>query len=324
MTSLLKKLRQVRRLGISGSAWVIYVILIAPLIHRVLVPILEVQRQLALSRRYGDVASRFEALRLRFERAPCQKTRRTHALRDLSPELESIVASRREAHKVVPLALIDRNGPGVPLLGSFWSDSIIPAIDFRPGDRHSLLIVDLDGDVGVLKSFRKHKAEFVNELEVASALHSAGCSVPDILHIDFDRLEIIYSYIPGVLLREALAQAGAEFDDQRKGRFTDPFNRQARIRAERGRPCVPSVMTAEEITRLGSELVAIHRAGYTLEDIKYGNIIIEEETRAPIFVDFERAFAELYGSGCYECSSAPCRCPSEEQDLRLVNWRRYS
>ena len=289
MTSLLKKFRQVRRLGISGSAWVIYVILIAPLFHRVLVPIFEVQRQHALPQRYGNVASRFDTLRLRFEGAPCQKTSRTHALRDLSPELESAVASRRETHKVVPLALIDRNGPGLPLLGLFWSKSVIPPIDFRPGDRHSLLIVDLDGDVGVLKSFRERKAEFVNELEVASALHLAGCSVPDILHVDFDHLEIVYSYIPGILLREALAQLGADFNVRPKT-FADRFRRQSYVRAKRGRPYVRSVMTGEEITRLGSELISIHRAGYTLEDIKYGNIIIEAGTRAPVFIDFERAF----------------------------------
>jgi tRNA A-37 threonylcarbamoyl transferase component Bud32 len=290
MTSLLKKLRKVRRLGVSGLIWVIYVILIAPLLHRVLVPIFEVQRQLALPRRYGDVASRFEALRLRFERTPSQKTSRTRALRDLSPELESIVAGRRQPNKVVPVALIDRNGPGLPLLGLFWSDSVIPPIDFRPGDRHSLLIVDFDGDVGVLKSFRKRKAEFVNELETASALHATGCGVPDILHVDFGQLEIVYSYIPGVLVREALIRAGADFSARPKDTLYGRLRRKPLVRAERGRPFVSAVMTGAEITRIGSELTAIHRAGFTLEDIKYGNIIIEDKTGAPIFIDFERAF----------------------------------
>ena len=290
MASLLKKLRQVRRLGVSGLIWVIYVILIAPLLHRVLVPIFEVQRQLALLRRYGDVAPRFEALRLRFERTPSQKTSRTRALRDLSPELESIVAGRRQPNKVVPVALIDRNGPGLPLLGSFWSNSVIPPIDFCPGDRHRLLIVDFDGDVGVLKSFRKRKAEFVNELETASALHAAGCGVPDILHVDFDQLEIVYSYIPGVLVREALIRAGADFKARPKDTLYGRFRRKPLVRAERGKPFVSAVMTGAEITRIGSELTAIHRAGFTLEDIKYGNIIIEDKTGAPIFIDFERAF----------------------------------
>lgn len=290
MTSLLKKIGKVRRLGISGLIWVIYVILIAPLLHRMLVPIFEAQRQLALSRRYGDVASRFEALRLRFERTPSQKTSRTRALRDLSPELESIVAGLRQPNKVVPLALIDRNGPGLPLLGSFWSNSVIPPIEFRPGHRHSLLIIDFDGDVGVLKSFKKRKAEFVNELEAASALHAAGCGVPDILHVDFDQLEIVYSYIPGVLVREALIQAGADFSALPADTWYGRLRRKPLVRAERGRPFVPAVMTGADIARLGSELTAIHRAGFTLEDIKYGNIIIEEKTGAPIFIDFERAF----------------------------------
>src|SRR5688572_24569685 len=105
MTSLLKKIGKVRRLGVSGLVWMICVILIAPLLHRALVPIFEVQRRLALSRRYGDVASRFEALRRRFERTPSQKTSRTRTLRDLSPELEGVVAGLRQPNKVVPLAL---------------------------------------------------------------------------------------------------------------------------------------------------------------------------------------------------------------------------
>jgi tRNA A-37 threonylcarbamoyl transferase component Bud32 len=295
MASLLKALWQVRRLGVSGLIWVIYAILIAPLLHRVLVPVFELQRQLVLPRRYGDVASRFEALRLRFERAPPQKTSRTRALRDVCPELERIVAKRRQPSQVLPLALIDWNGRGLPLLGVFWSNSVIPPIEFHPGDRHSLLFVDFDGDVGVLKSFRKRSAEFVNELETASALHAAGCGVPDILHVDFDRLEIVYSYIAGIPLRAALIGAGADFRGKHKntlyGRLQSRLRRKRVTRAERGRPFVPAVMTRAEIARVGSELAAIHRAGFTLEDIKYGNIIIEDGTGAPIFIDFECAFS---------------------------------
>lgn len=190
---------------------------------------------------------------------------------------------------IVPLALLDRSGHGLPLFGCFWSELTIPAADFRSGFRHTLLVVDVGGDVGVLKSFRHHKAAFVNETEVATTLIAAGCNVPEILRIDFDRLEIVYSYIPGVLLRDALVRAGAHFVATPRRKLITRLRHMLRFHAKEGRPCIPSVINSEEIARLGVAFVAIHRAGYTFEDVKYGNIILEEETKTPFFVDFESA-----------------------------------
>jgi SAM-dependent methyltransferase len=46
-------------------------------------------------------------------------------------------------------------------------------------------------------------------------------------------------------------------------------------------------LDCETIARIGKALLAIHRAGYTLEDVKYGNVIIEAMTGTPYFVDCE-------------------------------------
>lgn len=289
MMSLLKKLRQIRRLGFAGSAWVLYVLCIAPILHRGLVPLYELGRQLALRSRYRNLGPRFDALRARADLVKYHRSTRVRTLRDLCPELEAVVARRRAENKIIPLALIDRSGHGVPLFGSFWSDLVVPAVDFRPCYRHAVLIVDVGGYVGILKNFRNHKPDFVNELEVATALLAAGCNVPEILHVDFDRLEIVYSYIPGILLREALVRAGANFAARPKSRMVIWFRHLWRFHAKEGRPRIASVLNSEEIARLGAAFIEIHRAGYTLEDVKYGNIIIENGTNVPFFIDFERA-----------------------------------
>jgi SAM-dependent methyltransferase len=44
----------------------------------------------------------------------------------------------------------------------------------------------------------------------------------------------------------------------------------------------------ETIASIGQTMLAIHRAGYTVEDVKYGNVIIEVN-KTPYFVDCERA-----------------------------------
>src|SRR5262245_56649861 len=61
-----------------------------------------------------------------------------------------------------------------------------------------------------------------------------------------------------------------------------------RERREAGRRLVDKVLEPETIARIGQAMLAIHRAGYTVEDVKYGNIIIEV-TKTPYFVDCERA-----------------------------------
>src|SRR5207253_11523259 len=52
---------------------------------------------------------------------------------------------------------------------------------------------------------------------------------------------------------------------------------------------IENVLDAKTIASVGEGLLAIHRAGYALEDVKYGNVIIETATGIPYFVDCERA-----------------------------------
>jgi SAM-dependent methyltransferase len=115
--------------------------------------------------------------------------------------------------------------------------------------------------------------------------------VPPVLAADFEQLAITFSYIDGLVIREALAQAGAPLRDRdrKPGATRREARRLERERCEAGRRLVEKVVGRENIQRIGAELLTAHRAGYTLEDVKYGNIIIEAKTKVPYFVDCERA-----------------------------------
>jgi tRNA A-37 threonylcarbamoyl transferase component Bud32/SAM-dependent methyltransferase len=161
---------------------------------------------------------------------------------------------------------------------------------FLPRERFELLVVDHGGWVGVRKNFRENKTAFVTELEAALDLVAAGCHVPAVLDVDFDRLSITFAYINGVVVREALAQAGAPMRDRDVRPDAGLSGRKIqKERREAGRRLIDKVLDSETIAGIGNALLAIHHAGYAFEDVKYGNVIIEARTKTPYFVDCERA-----------------------------------
>jgi tRNA A-37 threonylcarbamoyl transferase component Bud32 len=165
---------------------------------------------------------------------------------------------------------------------------------FLPRARFALTVVDHDGWVGVRKTFCGDKIAFVNELEAILDLRGAGCRVPEIFRVDFERLAITLAYINGVVIREALADAGAPMRDRDVKPSHSKLNRIQNYRLEKqriaaGRSLIDRILDKETIARLEEALLAIHRAHYALGDIKYGNIIVEATTKVPYFIDFEHA-----------------------------------
>jgi hypothetical protein len=94
-----------------------------------------------------------------------------------------------------------------------------------------------------------------------------------------------------MVVREALAQAGAPMRDRdvRPGLTLLGYHRIEQERRAAGRQLVDTILDRETIARIGNALLAIHRAGYTFADVKYGNVIMDARTNTPYFVDCERA-----------------------------------
>src|SRR5262249_51953387 len=198
--------------------------------------------------------------------------------------------SMRRTDEEITLASIDQDGLLLPRFEQLWPAPRVAADAFLPRNRFELVVVDHDGWIGVRKDFRGNRIAFVNELEAALDLAAAGCHVPAILGVDFDRPSITFAYINGAVVREALAQAGAPMRDRdvRPDRAALGDRRMQREQREAGRGLVDKVLEPESIARIGQNLLAIHRTGYTVEDVKYGNVIIDV-TKTPFFVDWERA-----------------------------------
>lgn len=287
----LKRIRQLLHHDIRDLLWLAYVMGLASSVHRAARPIHQFRRRQARHRRKRNFATRLELLRARIGQQRPASGSDHIALAQLCPELDAICSSLRRPDEEIVLADIDQDGLLVPRFECFWAAPQVAADSPLRRERYELSVVDHDGWIGVRKDFRGSKVDFLNELEAALDLADAGCNVARVLSVDFERLSITFSYINGTVIREALARLGAPMRDRdvRPSRLRLGYRRIQQERALAGRTLIDKVVGPETIARIGAALLAIHRAGYTLEDVKYGNVIIEATTNTPYFVDYERA-----------------------------------
>jgi Methyltransferase domain len=289
--SATRRVRQLLAHDTRDLLWLGYVLGIAPWAHRAAGPLHELRGWRVQRRRQRDADRRMALLRTRIAGRFMAPDGYRVALAELCPELDDICRPLRRSNEDIPLASIDQDGFLSPRFKQLWAAPRVDADAFLPRARFELTVVDHDGWVGVCKNFRGDKVAFVNELEAALDLASAGCHVPAIFGVDFEQLSITFAYINGVVVREALAEAGAPMRDRdvRPGRAGAGDRSIQQERRAAGRRLVDRVVDPGTIARIGDALLAIHRAGYTLEDVKYGNVIIEATTNTPYFVDCERA-----------------------------------
>lgn len=208
------------------------------------------------------------------------------AVADIDPQLEQRLAPLRQQDRELVVADFDQNG----LIASRFGDiATIPTIsreDFITRSGCPVLLVDLNGRLGVRKEFRD-RGRFVQELEALLYLEEKDCPVPQVMNVDWKRGTLTITFIPGDVVRELLANAGADIRDRDDG--SSYTREEDRRRIVTGRRLVPKVLTDEHVGNVAAGLEAIHAAGFVLEDVKFGNIILKAPAGQPIFVDFERA-----------------------------------
>jgi hypothetical protein len=162
---------------------------------------------------------------------------------------------------------------------------------FLPRKRFLLDLVVLNGLLAIRKNYRGKKVHFVREIMTLDRLARAGCNVPAILHIDFDKLTLFLSFIPGKVLREEVAKRGAKIQDRDVEDKPNLTRREARAqglwRIEEGRRRLSEVIDSNFIKDCFRQIRLAHRAGVTSLDIKYGNVIIEETSKTPFLIDFD-------------------------------------
>ena len=87
----------------------------------------------------------------------------------------------------------------------------IDAADFMVRSGFPVLLVDLNGRLGVRKEFRRFSA-FVQELEALLDLETRG-PVPKVMNVEWEHT-ITISFVHGNVVRELLANAGADIRDR--------------------------------------------------------------------------------------------------------------
>jgi hypothetical protein len=224
--------------------------------------------------------------RLQHELADLPRTGLGVRLKDIDPKLESHIARLRQHNRELVIGDFDQDGGILPLFGEMEGVPSIDPAKFLPRTGCPVRLVDLDGRMGVRKEFRS-VGRFVQELEALLHLEIRACPVPQLMNVDWRAKSITTTFVPGDVVRELLAVAGADVRDRdSKGPYSRTRDK-ARIR--NGRELVPAIMSASDVGRVASRLKAIHSAGFVLEDVKFGNIILEKASGEPIFLDLERA-----------------------------------
>ena len=204
----------------------------------------------------------------------------------------------QQSHKV-ELGEIDQDGFLLSKVGAISKIPSVSTKQFLARKRFALKVVAIDGYVCIEKHYKGNKSSFVNEIEAHYYLGQAGCNIPVIMDVDFDNLTLTFSYISGPVLREELARRGAVVRDRdieenpeltRSGRRKRVLNRIPECRR-----VLSDVIDSKFIKLIFAELNKIHMARFIWNDIKYGNIIIEERSGKPYLIDFDWAlrFPEL-------------------------------
>jgi hypothetical protein len=200
--------------------------------------------------------------------------------------LEARLASSREPNRELVIGDFDQDGGILPRFGKMDGLPVIDPSKFLPRSGCPVRLVDLNGRVGVRKEFR-NVGRFVQELEALMQLEACGCPVPELMNVDWDEHFITTAFVPGNVVRELLALAGAKVRDRdSEGSYSRARDRE-RIRS--GREYVRKIMSRSDISEVAAGLQSIHSAGFVLEDVKFGNIILKADSREPLFLDLERA-----------------------------------
>ncbi len=204
-----------------------------------------------------------------------------------------LVKEKAKVAKEVVIANVDQDGFYFSHFGPIDGIPCIEEENFLPRIRFSIDLVLIDGVIGVKKNYCGNAASFLTELETLHTLSKAGCNVPTILDIDFENYSLTISFIAGAVIREQLASKGSVLRDRDVNinpEFTQlsPKSRWFK-RIEEGKRYLHTVVDNSFIEEVYGQILKIHSANIYINDIKYGNIIIEKESGKPYLIDFESA-----------------------------------
>lgn len=302
VSGILRAFRRIKRIpvtlarnGFTHSIHLIYVCLVLPVSIKVLPTFLRLYRKakkLKQSHNVNKELHHWQSNKKELLRSGKRGYRL--AIEDLGLDQEKfeLLKKKQRLHEVV-IAEIDQDGFLLSHFGSIRDTPTISEEQFLKRKRFRLKVVAIDGQVGVKKDYSGDKLSFVNEIKALHHLGIAGCNVPAIIDVDFDALTLTLSFILGPVLREELAKRGAilrdcDVDNNPDYAHLTPKERQLKCIQE-GKRVLYDVIDSQFVENLFTQLSKVHAYGFILDDIKYGNIIIEKGSGEPYLIDFDFA-----------------------------------
>lgn len=161
--------------------------------------------------------------------------------------------------------------------------------DFLPRKKFTINVYLKDNQLILEKNFKNIGYDFYNELSVLHRLRNVDC-VPKIHYVDYKNRLIYMGYIKGYVLREKIAKLCPEIRDIYKklngSKLVIPENHVDPAIV------VKDVVSLELLNRIRKSVEQIHREKVLIVDIKYGNIIVQDEK--PFLIDFNNSVIFLF------------------------------
>jgi len=216
----------------------------------------------------------------------------SQAIRQSSQIFERIGLSASDylaSDDCIVLADIDQDGFFVPKVSGLTRLPIKSREEALPRLRYELTLVAYRGTVGIRKQFGSDKHAFTREAYALFRLRKSGCNIPHILGIDFDHHVLVMSFIPGQVLREAIANKGVRLRDCDRPESHEGHSVDMHDHVVASKHVLHEVVTPGFISDLYDQIRIMHSYKFLLGDLKYGNVIIGAEDMKPYLIDLESA-----------------------------------
>lgn len=188
------------------------------------------------------------------------------------------------------LGEFDWDGLLLSYIGVIPHQQLVTKDEFIPRTRNDLQLVDFDGFLAVRKNYRGNFFPFVNELKCIHYLGGIGCNVPSILDVDFNSPALTISFINGITLKHEIVNQGVDILNRSFQLLYGISPRDKRARdfvIKKVYQVLNNIIDSQFVCQLSEEVKKIHTLGIILNDVKYGNIVIEQDLNKPFLIDFE-------------------------------------
>jgi tRNA A-37 threonylcarbamoyl transferase component Bud32 len=161
--------------------------------------------------------------------------------------------------------------------------------NYKERSRFQIKLIAVNTTLAVEKNYKNNKSAFINEAIALIQLNKASCNVPRLISIDCNRLTLVFSFILGDVLRQILAKNGAIAEERQLTPTLKQLSRKKRneFRIHGSQAILKQIVPSSFINNLLYQVELAHKRNIILNDIHYGNIIINHKSGELFLIDFD-------------------------------------